>query len=310
MLLILPLVGSLENCSTDGLSGWEGGAVAIGEMLAERWGLKVERVEVLSGGMNSRAWLVGADGAQVVVKSVERDNQAFGPGLELAARLGAAGLVTGAPVPSLAGLLVEEADDRLVALLQYVDGIPLTQAEQDQDAIGTTLARVHAVSRTSAGDLEEWFDLITQFDEYLDLEPWIRPAVEDALNGVREFSSTAELTWAGLHGDPAPEAFLRQPDGEIALIDWGSFMTAPVLYDIASAVMYVGQEEHVVSAYLAERPDLSAEIRSGLPAFLRFRHAVQAAYFAWRIATDVQTGVTPDNDNAKGLSDAHRWFGA
>jgi homoserine kinase type II len=134
--------------------------------------------------------------------------------------------------------------------------------------------------------------------------------VEDALNGVRELASTAELTWAGLHGDPAPEAFLRQPDGEIALIDWGSFMTGPVLYDVASAVMYVGHEEHVINAYLAELPDLAGEIPSGLPALLRFRHAVQAAYFAWRIATDVQTGVTPDNDNAKGLSDARRWLGA
>jgi homoserine kinase type II len=284
-------------------------AVAIGEVLRERWGLEVERVDALSGAMNSRAWLVGAGGAQVVVKSVAAGDRSFAAGLELASRLAAAGLVTGAPVPSLAGRLVEEADDRQVALLQYVDGGGLTQDPEDQLAIGTTLARVHGISRTAPGDLEKWFELVTQFDVYLDVEPWIRPAVEDALNGVREFASAQDLTWAGLHGDPAPEAFLRQHDGEIALIDWGSFMNGPVLYDVASAVMYVGQDEHVVAAYLAGLPELSPEIRSGLPAFLGFRHAVQAAYFAWRLATDVQTGLTTEDGNHKGLADARHWFG-
>jgi homoserine kinase type II len=86
-------------------------------------------------------------------------------------------------------------------------------------------------------------------------------------------------------------------------------MTGPVLYDVASAVMYVGQDEQVVAAYLAGLPELSPEIRSGLPAFLGFRHAVQAAYFAWRLATDVQTGLTTEDGNHKGLADARHWFG-
>lgn len=283
--------------------------MAIGELLAERWGLTVQRVEVLSGGMNSRAWLVTADDTPLVVKSVDQDDAAFGPGLELAARLEDAGLPTGRPVPSRDGRLVEPDGDRQVALLRYVDGVQLAGGAEDQRAIGATLARVHGISGIEPGDLEKWFELVTQFDPYLDLEPWIRPAVEGALDDVRAVGGRQRLTWAGLHGDPAPEAFLRQPSGEVALIDWGGAMTGPALYDLASAVMYVGTEDQVVPAYLAEQPAAATEVSAGLAAFVRFRHAVQAGYFAWRIGTDVQTGVADGNDNAKGLADAKRSFG-
>ena len=117
------------------------------------------------------------------------------------------------------------------------------------------------------------------------------------------------LTWSGLHGDPAPEAFRRQPDGETALIDWGSAMHGPVLYDVGSLVMYLSKPDHVVGAYLAERPALVQEISANLDAFIRFRWAIQAAYFAWRLTADVQTGLTTNDGNHKGLSDARRWFG-
>jgi homoserine kinase type II len=77
--------------------------------------------------------------------------------------------------------------------------------------------------------------------------------VQDALDGVRELAAEQELSWAGLHGDPAPEAFLQQPSGEVALIDWGSAMAGPALYDLASAVMYLeGAHEDLVAAYLAD----------------------------------------------------------
>jgi homoserine kinase type II len=272
--------------------------------------LTVERVEVLAGGMNSRAWLVVANGIELVVKSVDQADAAFEFGLGLAARLDSAGITTGAPVPSRSGALVEPADDRLVALLQYVDGVPLTGVPANHKIIGTTLGRVHAISQDKPGDRAEWLHLVTQFDVYLDYEPWIRPVVQDALDGVRELAAERELSWAGLHGDPAPEAFLQQPSGEVALIDWGSAIAGPALYDLASAVMYLeGAQEDLVAAYLAERPESPAEVSAGLMPFLRFRWAVQASYFAWRCATDVRTGLSDDNGNAKGLADARRSFG-
>jgi thiamine kinase-like enzyme len=111
-----------------------------------------------------------------------------------------------------------------------------------------------------------------------------------------------------LHGDPAAEAFLRQPTGEVALIDWGGAMHGPVLYDVASAAMYAGTPEHVVPAYLGQRPELKDEVDTGLNGFLRLRWAVQAGYFAWRCSTDVRTGIADPAENRKGLADARRAF--
>jgi homoserine kinase type II len=39
---------------------------------------------------------------------------------------------------------------------------------------------------------------------------------------------------------------------------------------------------------------------------LRFRWAVQASYFAWRIAANNLTGINGPQDNEKGLEDARR----
>jgi phosphotransferase family enzyme len=201
--------------------------VELTDFLVDRWNLAADRVEVLQGGMNSQTWLVVADGVTVVAKAVDRSNTGFVPGLELAARLDRNGLATGAPLPSLDGRLAEPWGSLQLAVLKFVDGTALTRTPQDQAAIGTTLARVHEISREPAGDLEKWFGLITQFDAHLDLEPWIRPAVENALNGVRAVAARQQLTWAGLHADPSPDAFLRQASGEIALIDWGGWMLGP-----------------------------------------------------------------------------------
>jgi Ser/Thr protein kinase RdoA (MazF antagonist) len=274
------------------------------ELLAERWDLEPTRLEALTGGMNSAAWLAAADGWRVVLKSVDTGDQAFAPGLELAARLDAAGVITGRPRPSLHGRLVEHVGDRQVAVLEYVDGAPLTS--NDSAAIGNLLGRVHTVSTAQPGKLADWLHLVTQFDDYLDLEEWMRPAVESALDAANALD---DLSWAWLHGDPAAEAFLRQSDGDIALIDWGAAMHGPVLYDVASAVMYVNGPGVVVPAYLQERPEMRDEVEAGLDAFLQVRYAVQAGYFAWRCSNDVRTGIADPAENRKGLDDARRAFG-
>jgi hypothetical protein len=273
-------------------------------VLAERWGRKPTGVVQLPGGMGSTTWLAEGDGWRAVVKAVDASDQGFGPGLELAARLGDAGFVTGRPVPSNARRLVEAYDGRLVGVLEFVDGVPLTGA--DATAVGELLGRVHQTTQTAEGDVAEWLQFLRVFEPCLDLEEWIRPAVESAVEGVRRLGP---LTWAWLHGDPAPEAFTRQPDGTVALIDWGAAMHAPVLYDVASAVMYVGSPDRVVPAYLNHWPELTGEVEAGLDAFLQVRYAVQAGYFAWRCSNDVRTGIADPAENRKGLNDARRAFG-
>ena len=109
------------------------------------------------------------------------------------------------------------------------------------------------------------------------------------------------------HADPAPDAFLRQPDtDQVALIDW-SATTRPVLHDVASALMYLGGRQNAASfwtAYVDHSPASSAELVDHLGALTRYRAAVQAAYFSWRIATVDNTGILDHDENWKGLRDA------
>ena len=86
-------------------------------------------------------------------------------------------------------------------------------------------------------------------------------------------------------------------------------MTGPLLYDLSSAVMYVGGPARgapLVEAYLAagvmERP----EVERGLLPLLAFRWAIQADYFARRIATNDLTGIAGPEENEVGLEDARR----
>lgn len=73
--------------------------------------------------------------------------------------------------------------------------------------------------------------------------------------------------------------------------------------------MYAGGPDHaktLVRAYLDEGILGATEARRGLAPMPRFRWAVQASYFAWRIAGNNLTGISGPQDNEKGLEDARR----
>ena len=118
------------------------------------------------------------------------------------------------------------------------------------------------------------------------------------------------MQWGMLHADPAPGAFRLDPStGRCGVIDWSYALYGPLLYDLASAVMYVGGPEHaqeLIRAYLDEGTLKPAEVHRSLEPMLRFRWAVQANYFAWRIASNNLTGITGPEENEKGLEDARR----
>ncbi|MEV4313277.1 phosphotransferase [Actinocrispum sp. NPDC049592] len=113
-----------------------------------------------------------------------------------------------------------------------------------------------------------------------------------------------------LHCDPAPEAFrLNHTTGVCGLIDWSAAIRGPLLYDLASAAMYVGgvdQADCLIEAYLERGVVTEAEAELGLLTMVRFRWAVQADYFARRLTTGDLTGVTSSADNEKGLEDARQ----
>lgn len=279
--------------------------------LAAHWGLADAAIQAHHGGMNSATWFVSAGGERWVAKAVAPGSRrSFAGGLEVAAQVEAAGVPAGSPVVTGHGTLIAEVDGVPLALLNWVRGSGLTGSSPDERRrIGATLARVHtALASVTITDAER-FHWVDPRAPHLNVQSWVRPAVAAALEGY-EALGAGSLSWGLLHTDPAPEAFRHDPGtGVCGLIDWGVAMRGPLLYDLASAVMYVGGVDNagcLVDAYLAGGPMTPAEVAHGLRAMLRFRWAVQADYFARRVVAGDLTGITSAADNEAGLADARR----
>jgi Ser/Thr protein kinase RdoA (MazF antagonist) len=289
------------------------GESSLRARLADDWALPGATVEAHHGGMGSATWLVSQDGRRWVAKAVAPALRAqFAGGLSVATMLDAAGILAGAPLPTPDGRSVVDVGAASLALLTWVEGDPLTGAGADeQRMIGDTLGQVHQVldGRSVAGT--QRFHWVRPQAGHLALRPWIRPAVTAAVAALDQLDPSS-LTWGLLHADPAPEHFRLDPSsGRCGLIDWSVALEGPLLYDLASAVMYVGGPDHgghLVEAYLRRAVVTPAEVERALPVLLRFRWAVPADYFARRIAEHDLTGITGPADNEKGLDDARRWL--
>lgn len=288
------------------------------------WDLGPVVAQVLPGGMNSATWTVTAaehPGRRWVAKLVRTDQRdGFVLGLEAAARVQRGGIPTGVAEPTRAGTRSVDVPGGVLALLRFVDGRPLERAgEHEQALVGTTLGRAHLALRESEDDVADgrfpaWVDVEAP---HLDVEAWVRPAVRAALERWADLLDTSStpgpgLTWGVLHGDPALDAFLTSPARQgCGLIDWSSALRGPLLYDLASAGLYVGAptgSAAMVRAY-ARTGALSAdEIACGLDVLLRVRWAVQADYFARRLATDDRTGLRDRSENLTGLHHARDCF--
>jgi Ser/Thr protein kinase RdoA (MazF antagonist) len=282
--------------------------------LAESWGIRDARIEPHHGGMNSATWFVDADAARWVAKAVApREGRQFAAGLAVAARLDQAGIASGAPLPTRDGSLAAAVDGVPLALLARVPGEPLTDRPEHQSRCGATLGRVHRALRGIDVEDTKHFHWVDPEAAHLDVRPWVRAAVAAAVEAF-DALGPATLTYGYLHTDPAPEAFLfDERTGDCGLIDWSTALSGPLLYDLASAAMYVGGPERarrLVDAYAAQGALPRDEIERGLKAMLCFRWGVQADYFARRIATGDLTGIADAAGNEKGLEDARRALGA
>jgi Ser/Thr protein kinase RdoA (MazF antagonist) len=133
------------------------------------------------------------------------------------------------------------------------------------------------------------------------------------VEAVRAETDPLNVTWSVLHTDPSPEEFLHNDSTRVTgLVDWTGAKRGPVLYDVASAVMYLGGPEHAaafLTTYETEGP-LGNDEMQHLDAFRRFREAIQGTYFASRLAANDLTGGIHQAENQKGLNDARRRLGA
>ena len=279
--------------------------------LAEHWDLSGAQVRPHGGGMNSATWLVKSGGQRWVAKAVPPAARTrFTGGLAVADRLERSGVPAGAPMPTSDGQVVVTVAGCPLALLAWVPGVELTgQGPEEQRLIGRTLGRLHRALTEVHVPGTERFHWVDPTAEHLGVCDWIRPAVTAAVRELDDLRSET-LSWGLLHTDPAPEAFrLDHATGTCGVIDWSVALAGPLLYDLASAVMYVGgagRAGELVEAYLGQDVLDRTEMERGLLPMLRFRWAVQADYFARRIVEDDRTGVSGPEDNEKGLADARR----
>ena len=275
------------------------------------WGRDPDEVHPHDTGMNSRTWQVRLADRRYVAKLVPvSERQHLIGGLAAATVVDRAGIPAGAPLPTPDGRTVVDLEDGALALLAHVAGRELVGDDPGEQAvIGSTLARAHlALDGVDLPDAER-FHWIDPGAAHLDVAGWVRPAIAAALDAY-DAIPPASLTWGPLHSDPAPEAFLQDgPTGECGLIDWDRALVGPRMYDVASAVMYVGgpgRADALLAAYVEVGGLARAEVARALAPMLRMRWAVQADYFARRIATDDRTGIADPAENAEGLEDARR----
>jgi Ser/Thr protein kinase RdoA (MazF antagonist) len=284
---------------------------ALRSCLDAHWGLTGVQVTPCGGGMNSETWIVADGPRRRVAKAVTADGGSqLAAGLAIAGWVEGAGIPAGAPVPARDGRLAVSAGDAWLALLTWVPGRPLTgRDDAGQDLIGRTLARVHRALAGRESPGAQRFHWVDPGAGYLGLRPWLRPAITAALRAL-DAARPDHMTRGLLHADPAPDAFRLDPvTGRCGVIDWSAAIHGPLLYDLASAVMHAGgpgAARTLIAAYQDAGVLSPAEIRQGLAPLLRFRWAVQANYFAWRIAGNNLTGISGPQDNEKGLEDARR----
>jgi Ser/Thr protein kinase RdoA (MazF antagonist) len=265
--------------------------VDTAELLDMFWGMHAADVRPLGGGINSETWLVEHQGSTYVAKRVSPTAvDDLVAGCEVATSLAEAGFVTGRPVPTSDGRLA--VTEHALALLEYVPGRELEgETDEEQRWIASTLAGIHLAGSPANGPSAAIFmtDWLAPELPGVEAYPWLVQVVE----AVRAETDPLHVTWSVLHTDPSPEEFLHNDStGVTGLVDWTGAKRGPVLYDVASAVMYLGGPEHAtafLTTYGTEGPLGNDEMRH-LDAFRRFREAIQGTYFASRLAANDLTG--------------------
>jgi homoserine kinase type II len=260
-------------------------------LLRDQWHLTPTAITELDGGLMSRAWEVAADEDRYLARLVDGGMRPpVEAGLAAAEHLRGWGIAAGTPVRTLGGALTAAAPGGALAVLRRIPGRPLTGGDPlDQQWWGDRLGSVHrALQQFHHPGLRPW-NLLDPDAPHLDAEPWLRPAVADAVTATTRLTVTDRLTYGVLHGDPSPGEFVMDADtGRTGLLDCGASGTGPLVYDVAAAVAYAGgvdESAELLDGYLAAGPVHRDELDAALPVLLRFRWAVQADWSARRLGS-------------------------
>lgn len=272
-------------------------------LVAREWGYRVDAVELKAGGMNSLTAAVTTTSGRFIAKWVPAaGREDLIRGARTARAMSDRGIRSGSAALTSSGAVTATLLNGELALLEEVPREPLSASPADQADWGYSLATVHAAHPQSPAD--GFFGWLAENADDPIHPRWVREAVTSV---CAEYKELPPLTWALLHTDPAPEAFLRDASGNIGIIDWSGSVAGPALYDVASAVMYAGGEaraQPLLDAYESVGSMPAAEIRAHLGSLRRLRAGVQADYFSRRLHQKDLTGVESMDDNAQGLRDA------
>src|SRR5256885_928717 len=229
----------------------------IRSLVQVRWHRQVGRCVPLSTG----TWQLtsGDDEFLITLAPLERRHQLL-IGLNIAEHLAALGFPVAAPIRGADGGYLAELPDGLLSVVHAVPGRPLDPADPlDQQWWGDLLGMAHRAladfEQAKLGRLS-W---LNPDAGHLSVARWVRPLVACAVTLATRLTVTDRLTYGGLHGDPAPEAFRIDPDtGRTALVEWRTPATGPLAYDLAAAVGHPGGP---APAREALHPDLAARAR-------------------------------------------------
>lgn len=271
--------------------------VLISTALVDGWSLDAPVVERRPGGCNGLVWDVRSGGHRYVAK-LAQPTASFLGGLQAAAALSARGMRSGRPVPSRDGALSHPLGEGELALLDHVPGRSLLVERPAEARLwGSTLARAHTSLESAAPAVESWpWPWMCGEAPHLGHQSWIRPAVARAVERALLFAHRSPTPQTVLHGDPSPKEFLLDETAGgphvVGLVDWGSAVRGPALYDIASLAFFAPNRAALTAAVgsYTHRRHLPSLDREGLQCFTQLRWAAQAWYFSWRLAYGVTTG--------------------
>jgi Ser/Thr protein kinase RdoA (MazF antagonist) len=268
----------------------------VRSLLRDQWHLMTTGLRPITGGMLSQAWDVAAGNDRYVARLVDAaGRQPLEAGLAAALQLRGSGVEAGQPVRTLGGGLTAATSAGALALLRRVPGRVLVGRDPiDQQFWGDRLGALHRMLQGfHHPGLRPW-NLLDPDAAHLAAEPWLRPAVAEAVTATTRLTVTDRLTYGVLHGDPAAEDFVVDPaTGRAGLLDCGASGTGPLIYDVAAAVVYAGgpdRSAEFLDGYVAASPVGQDELDAALPVLLRFRWAVQADWSARQLAAGGRDG--------------------
>lgn len=254
------------------------------------WQLIPSEFTPVAGATFGRCWRISAADERYLVSLIPGgDRIRCEAGLSAIEYLHARGIAVGPPRRAAGGAVVTLGPDGMLCVLEDVPGRPLDPADPlDQQWWGDLLGRLHReLADFDHRGLLGWH-WIRPDAAHLELEPWLRPAVADAVAAVTKLTVTDQLRYGVLHGDPVAAAFrMNVATGRTGLVGWGPAATGPLLYDLAAAVIDAGgpaAATELIDGYAAAGPVARDEIEVALPVLLRFCWAARADWCARRLA--------------------------